>query len=142
MDKQLGSEYPEGQHREAFLKDNCDQVENKGYMKPFTPEQLAEMKENLAETSIEINDVEIEKKEVLEGYKTQIKPLVESKTRLLRNIKHKAEFVDEICYKFIEGTTKEVGYYNSEGFLIESRPAFGNELQGTIFQIQRTGTDK
>lgn len=50
MEKQLGKEYPEGQQRQSFLKDNCDSVETKGYMKPFTPEQLAEMKESLAET--------------------------------------------------------------------------------------------
>jgi len=142
MEKQLGQEYPEGQHRQAFLKDNCDQVERKGYMKPFTPEELAEMKESLAETSIEINDVEIEKKEMLEGFKRRAKPLLEAKQQLLENIKHKAEFVDEQCYKFVDTVTKEVGFYNGEGNLIESRPAFGNELQSTIFQISRTGTDE
>jgi len=142
MEKQLGQEYPEGQQREAFLKDNCDVVESKGYMKPFTPEQLVEMKESLAETSIEINDVEIEKKEIIEEFKTRTKPLIDHKQRLLKNIKHKAEFVDEQCFKFVDVATKEVGFYNAEGNLIEARPAFGNELQSTIFQISRTGTDK
>lgn len=60
MEKQLGHEYPEGKQRESFLKDNCDAVENKGYMKPYTTDQLVEMKENLAEASISLNDIEIE----------------------------------------------------------------------------------
>jgi hypothetical protein len=140
MDKHLGHEYQDGARREAFLKDNCDAVENKGYMKPYTAEELQQMKENLAETSIKINDVEEEKKQVLEGYKTQMKPLISEKQVLLTGIKQKAEFVEELCYKFVDTTAKEVGFYNAEGFLIETRPAYGDELQGTIFQIQRTGT--
>jgi len=40
MEKYLGKEYANKAQREAFLKDNCAKVENKGYMKPFTPEQL------------------------------------------------------------------------------------------------------
>lgn len=140
MEKHLGKEYTEGDARQAFLKYNCDLVESKGYMKPFTPEELVEMKETLAETSIEINDVEIEKKKVLEDFKLRTKPLLQRKSTLLQNIKHKAEFVDEMCFKFIDAATKEVGFYNANGDLIESRPAFGNELQTTVFQIQRTGT--
>lgn len=53
----------------------------------------------------------------------------------------KSEYVNELCFKFIDPQTKEVGYYNADGDLIESRPAFADELQGTIFQLNRTGTD-
>lgn len=76
MDKHLGHEYPPGNAREAFLKDNCDKVEQKGYMKPFTAEQLAEKKENLAETSIQLNDIELEKKAALAEFKNRSEPLV------------------------------------------------------------------
>lgn len=37
MEKTIGKEYGNAAQREAFLKDNCDAVENKGYMKQFTP---------------------------------------------------------------------------------------------------------
>lgn len=47
MDKTLGKEYENKMQRIAFLKDNCDGVENKGYMKPYTPEELQGHKENL-----------------------------------------------------------------------------------------------
>jgi len=30
--KQIGKEYSNKAEREAFLKDNCDKVENKGYI--------------------------------------------------------------------------------------------------------------
>ncbi len=38
MEKELGQEYKNLIQREAFLKDNCDACEQKGYMKPYTPE--------------------------------------------------------------------------------------------------------
>ena len=61
---------------------------------------------------------------------------------LLKDIKEKAVYAKEECFKFIEQEEKMVGYYNAQGDLIESRPATSDELQGTIFQIVRkTGTN-
>ena len=60
----------------------------------------------------------------------------------LDGLKKKAEFVTERCFKFIDQETREVGYYNENGDLIESRPAYSEELQTTLFQIGRkTGTN-
>ncbi len=61
MDKFLGQDIPE-QERWQFLQDNADAVEKIGYTHRFTPEELAQKKETLAEVSIIINDVELEKK--------------------------------------------------------------------------------
>ena len=38
MGKSLGKKYTNKMERIAFLKDNCDACENKGCMKPYTPE--------------------------------------------------------------------------------------------------------
>lgn len=54
MERELGKDLEQGKKRVAFLMDNCDAVEEKGYMKPFTPEELARMKESLSETDIEL----------------------------------------------------------------------------------------
>lgn len=62
MEKELGQEYKNPIQREAFLKDNCDACENKGYMKPYTPEELQGHKENLANVSIEIEELENKRK--------------------------------------------------------------------------------
>lgn len=37
MERELGQEIKNLIQREAFLKDNCDGVAQKGYMKAFTP---------------------------------------------------------------------------------------------------------
>ena len=59
------------------LQDNADAVEEIGYTHRFTPDELAQKKESLAETSIQINDIEIEKKEAMEAFKAELKPLNE-----------------------------------------------------------------
>lgn len=142
MNKELGKDVEAGKKRVAFLMDNCDKVEEKAYMKRFTPEQLAQMKEGLSEVSVKIHDIEAEKKEAAKDFKARLDPLTEEKKELVGGIKQKAKLVTENCYKFIDTDTREVGYYNQDGDLIESRPAFPEELQGNIFQLGRkTGTD-
>lgn len=140
MEKQLGKEYPVDR-RVQFLKDNCDKVEKKTYMRRFSHDEMRQKKDQLAETSITLSEIDDEKKEILQDIKQRQDPLKTEKKILLSNIKHKAEEVKEECYKFIDQENNEVGFYNSEGDLIEQRPAYPDERQGTIFQINRTGTD-
>lgn len=138
MDKTLFQEYPENVRRQ-MLEDNCDKIEEVGYMKPFTPDQLLGMKDKLSNVSIEINDIECEKKAQNEIFKAQLKPLVEERSKLLGNIRNKAEHVKGECFKFVDQEAGEVGYYTPEGFLIESRPIRQEERQMTIHSIGRTG---
>ena len=143
MEKYLGKEYVNRNEREAFLKDNCDRVEEKGYMKPYTPEQLQGNKENLAELSIRIEEIENEKKEAAAGFKAALDPLTKQRSETIRNIRQKAEYVHEICYKFIDRQERQTGYYSADGDLIELRPATADELQATLFSmpVKITGTD-
>lgn len=147
MDKHLGKDIENLVAREAFLKDNCDKVEEKGYMKPYTPEELQQRKEELANASIEIAEIEQEAKEAAAHYKGKLKPLKETRARMVGDIKSKSEYVKELCYKFVDQEARETGYYNKEGDLIESRPATADELQITFFGVirnqesQKTGTD-
>jgi hypothetical protein len=137
MDRELGKEIKAGKDREAFLMANCEKVEERGYMKRFTPEELSRMKENLSETDIRINDIEEEKKEVVKAFKEQLDPLNDERKRILKGLKNKAEFVSEDCFKFVDLSEKTVGYYNREGDLIESRPAYPEELQGNLFAMKQ-----
>lgn len=147
MDKHLGKDIENLVAREAFLKDNCDKVEEKGYMKPYTPEELQQRKEELANASIEIAEIEQEAKDAAAHYKGRLKPLKEARANIVSNIKAKAEYVKELCYKFVDQEARETGYYNREGDLIESRPATADEMQPTLFavrgfnQADKTGTN-
>ena len=142
MEKFLGQDIPE-QERFQFLKDNADSVEMIGYVHRFTPEELAQKKESLAEVSISINDIETEKKEVMDGYKERLKPLNEQKQQLLENIKKGSEYIPEDeCVKILYHEENMAGYYNRLGELVYSRPIMPQEMQKTVFSINRkTGTD-
>ena len=142
MDKFLGQEISEEQRR-GFLSDNCDAVEPIGYRRRFNAEELSQKKEELANLSIQINDIEEEKKDKMSEFKDRLKPLNENKQLLLSDLKDKAEFVNEDCFKFIDHETKEVGYYNKFGELVYSRPIMPQEMQKTVFSISRkTGTNE
>ena len=142
MERELGHDIKNPIQREAFLKDNCDACEQKGYMKPYTPEELQGHKEKLANVSIEIAEIEAEKKQVEADFKRRLKPLKKSRAIMVSNIKSKAEYVNEVCYRFTDQETKETGYYNKEGILVECRPATADELQPNIFSmVRKTGTN-
>jgi hypothetical protein len=140
--KKLGQEFTSGMARRSFLNDNADSVEKKGYMRKFTEEDIVDFKNNLSETDIQINDIEEEKKEVVNVFKLKLKPLQNQRQKLLKDLKHKAEFVTEECYKFIDTETRMVEYYNVEGEMIETRPANADELQRNLFQdLRKNGTE-
>ena len=90
MERELGKDLEQGKKRVAFLMDNCDAVEEKGYMKPFTPEELARMKESLSETDIEINDIEEEKTAAMKDFKARLEPLTTERKKTLDGLKKKA----------------------------------------------------
>ena len=140
MDKHLGLEFPEGDERRKFLEANCDKVEEHGYMRRFSPDEIDEKKTMLAEISIKIHELEQEKKRVMAEFKAEMKEPKEQKISFLTDLKQKAEMVNELCYKFIYQEEKMAAYYSKDGELISSRPLFPEEKQGTIFQMQRTGT--
>lgn len=142
MEQHLAQDINE-KDRWQFLCDNADAVEKIGYTRRFTPEELAQKKETLAEVSITINDVEMEKKQAMEDFKERLKPLTEAKHELLDHIKRGSEFVEnEECVKILYHEEKMAGYYNRLGELVYSRPIMPQEMQKTIFNINRkTGTD-
>ena len=102
MEKTMGKDIANPVQREQFIKDNADKVENKGYMKPYTPEELQGHKEKLANVSIEIAEIEAEMKQVQAEYKGRLKPLKEARANMVSNIKAKAEYVTEPCYRFTD----------------------------------------
>ncbi len=141
LERELGKDIAI-EEREQFLRDNCDAVEEVTYSKAFTSEELAKQRENLTEVSIKIADIEEEKKQVMDGFKEQLKPLQTEKAEAISNLKSKSQVVTEECFKFLDEESGMIGFYNREGNLVNSRPAFPNELQKTMFSVLRkTGTN-
>lgn len=141
LDKELGKDIAL-EERASFLEDNCDAVEEVTYSRAFEPEELALKREQLTDASIKIADIEEEKKEVMDGFKERLKPLKEQQGEAIKALRDKSQTVTEKCYKFLDEETKMVGFYNKEGNLVSSRPAFQKELQKTIqMDIRKYGTN-
>lgn len=141
LDKELGKDIPQ-ERRAAFLQDNCDGTEEMNYPHIFTPEELAELKERLSDASIALSDIEQEKKMAMDAFKEEAKPYVQICATTIKKLKEKSEVITGKCYKFIDEESRMVGYYNENGDLVSSRPAYGDELQRNIFQAARkTGTN-
>lgn len=124
-----------------MLQNNADSVEEIGYTRFFSEEDLAEKKDLLADKSIELNSIAVEKADVVAEYKAKMKPISEDISKLLTDIKQKSEYVTDKCYKFIDQENREVGYYDKTGILVQTRRAKPDELQGNIFKMQQTGTN-
>ena len=140
MEKFLAQDSRESD-RAQILNDSCDAIEEIGYTRRFNPDELSQRKEALGEVSIVINDIEAEKAEAVAVFKDRLKPLNDDKKSLLSDLKNKSEFVIEKCYKFIHHDERAVGYYNSLGELVSSRPIMPHEMQKTIFTTLKTGTE-
>lgn len=123
--------------RAQALKDNCDKAEDISYFKKFSPEELKEMKDELSDLSIKINDLEIKKKELTKQVQMEIDPKKKDVKLILGNLKQKAQYVNEECFKFIDHEDGRVGYYNDRGDLIEERPILPEERQKSIFPLAK-----
>ena len=124
-----------------LLESNAEKTEKINYFKQYSSDELLELKDNLADTSILINDIEIEKKETMDLFKEKLNPHRAIRKELLTNIKQKGETINEECFVMVDTEEKKVGYYNHDGVLVYERPCMPSEMQKTIFQVGRTGTN-
>lgn len=140
MDAELFKDVPV-EKRAQMLRDNADEVVNESYTKTLTPEELTEIKDSLSGIAININDIEEEKKVVVNVFKARLNPLKNEMKEKLKAIKYKAIMVKGELFKMVDRETRMVGFYDVNGDLISSRPAMADELQGTFMQVLRTGTN-
>jgi len=135
MDNKMGAGYA-GKELEEFLANNADRMEEFRYTRQFLPEELDHMKEDLSSVTIQIDDLQESKKEVMKEFSDALKPLNESLKKILVNLRTRSEQVTENCYVFHDYDDRQVGYYNAKGDLVNSRPMRPQEMQGNIFKIR------
>lgn len=129
------------QERISTLTDSCDAMERISYDKKLTPAERDELKHILSEDLIALNRLDEENAEFKATMKARMTPHKEAVKETTATLRRGATSVEERCFKLIDPSQKLVGYYNDEGELVYERAAVGNELNGTIFQMQREGTN-
>jgi hypothetical protein len=145
MDKQLFTEYSE-EERLQMLKDNCNRLlEDYGYDKPLSKDQLKAIKDKLSSASISLHDVQEEKKQADSEYNEQIKNLKGTIAEQVKQLKTRTTYTCELCFEVIDYDEKKVGVYNKDGILVEERVASLKELSEprNMFakDLKKTGTN-
>jgi hypothetical protein len=143
MDKYiLQNESPEKRLR--YLEDTADQVVEERYYQRLTNDELTQKKAEFTANALAVDDLEEQKKEVMEEFKGKLKPLRDNHKVLASEIRTGFIEKEGRLYKIIDQSTRMVYFYDETGELIETktRPVNSDELQNTIHMSLRTGTDK
>lgn len=125
------------EQREQILRDSCDQVLERSYTRKFDQAEINEKRADLANVSIQMQELDQELAEYRATIKGKIKPLSERYGKILEELKTGGEWIKGDCYKFVDEDEKMVGIYSPEGYKLEERPMTQEERQRTIMSVIR-----
>ena len=134
-------EIQDSQERINFLIDNADAVVEMDYHKSFTEDELNKKRIDLVDKSIREDILEEKIAKFKEEINIELKPLKEETKSLRKELREKGQTVHEKVYQILDEDERMVGFYNSEGILISSRPATKDELQKTIYADLRNNKE-
>lgn len=103
------------------------------YDKVLTDEDLIEIREQYAETMIEVEKLLEEKQRVLEEINEQLKGKKRVAKTELDKIRTGRERVTEKCFIIQDDVTGDFGTYNAQGQLLHERKARKGEQKGIKF---------
>ncbi|MCX7003873.1 MAG: hypothetical protein NTV22_11445 [bacterium] len=118
--------------RTRMLKDNCVSIKQHSYMRSFTHEELAEMRDQLTEQVLHRAAIEAEYAAVREQHKGRLKPVVQEIVELCQGLRDKARSVNEQCYVLADHATGMAQYVNDEGEIVFERPLDVSERQENL----------
>ena len=128
--------------REQIMRDSCDQIVEKFYTRKFSMEEKTAKNAEYCEVGMKVSALAKELKEVTADLKGKIKPLVERQDAILDEIKQGGEQVQGDTFKFVFDEIGKVGFYDTNGYLVEERDMTPEERQRTMFQaIRKNGTE-
>lgn len=125
------------EQREQILRDSCDQILERSYTRKFDQAEINEKRADLANVSIQMQELAQELAEYRATIKGKIKPLAERYGKILEELKTGGEWIKGDCYKFVDEDEKMVGIYSPEGYKLEERPMTQEERQRTIMSVIR-----
>lgn len=132
------------EERIELLENSADGVVEDTYYRKLTSSELTEKKAQFTANALKVDDLEEQKKDVLDEFKEKISPLKRRHKELGSEIRTGFEEQTGNLYKMIDLDENWVSFYSETGELIEnkSRPAEMDEQQKTIqMEIRKTGTD-
>ena len=102
------------------------------YDRPLTPAELEAKKWKLAETQLDLEALEAEKKEVMSRYTAQLKAIKNTLNRTASEIITETEETEGKLYKVVHHAAGKVEIYDSAGEIITQRDIYPAEKQTRI----------
>lgn len=127
----------EPQERLAKIKETADQVVEHNYKRPYSEEEVTEIRKKISDLCVQISDLERELASVKAQYKSAITPLEQSREDLIGDLRSGGDYVDEDCYVFMDFSIGKAGLYNGEGVLLNEKDITPEMSQSTIFSALR-----
>lgn len=114
------------------LKDVADKVEKFNYPRELSQGELEELKNELAQNHITIDNQDQVLKTHKEDYNASVKPLKELNKDILRKVRAGVEDAVEDVYLLKDLEEEKMGYYSKDGKLVFERSLKPEEKQYTI----------
>lgn len=128
MDKQILINSSKSE-RVQILRDSADKKETFTYPKTLGAEEVTQLKDEYTKNAISFAKKEEAKKDFMDAWKGEVKPLKLEMTNQMSKIRNRVEEVTEDVYFISDQDAGEMGYYNADGVLVYQRPLFPEERQ-------------
>lgn len=115
-----------------MLRNIADEVITEGYQRDLEPEEIQQAKDSYAEESLEYFKLKNELIGIAAEYKNRMKPHEDEMYKQLDLIRNRAVADEGELFKIIEHSEQMVGFYDSRGFLVNSRRIRPEERQTTL----------
>lgn len=119
--------------RIAELRDTADKIEQTSYYRALTPEELDVKREELSEAAIILSDIQQEMKRATAEFKERMKPVKESLSCLISEVKTKQVECEGLVYHLANHELGMMESYDEKGELIGSRRLRPEEKQPNLF---------
>lgn len=116
-------------------------VNHESYTKNLEDSDLTNLKSELAEVSIKLNELDLKKKAITEEIKAEMKIPKMEKMQLLESIKHKSEYREGMIYKIDDQDAGLMFLFDTDAICIDLRPLTKEEKQTVLKMTKATGTD-
>ena len=117
-------------------KDNLEglaySVKNETYTKILSEDELIDRREKLSDVCIDIDIVEVQKKELMDEFKERLKTPKETKAELLTAIRFKSESRTGNLYHIDDQENGFMYIFDEDAVCVESRPLKPTEKQAKI----------
>lgn len=118
--------------RKQLLRDSAVKTELFTYPKALDAQEVTHLKDEYTKNAIDMAKHEERKKEFMEAWKSEVKPLRLEMAQQMTRIRSRVDEITEDVYLLADRDSSEMGYYNANGILVYHRPLMPHENQFSI----------